>query len=199
MNRKVVSSDGNDEDGTDAEEDDSDKSGYVIQEKLVKKTWDSVHPNDDEVLFCSRDTSVNLFELHPDQIQIFRLWQLYLENVNPFLKVTHTPTLQSRIIEAASDLANINPALEALMFSIYCLAIFSTSSSDCQRMFGSPRSKLLKMYHLGAREALLTCGFWRTADRDVLTALHFYLVCRTVLLRKSILIGPDNRQANRAS
>lgn len=142
----------------------------------MKKAWDRVFTSNDELLFCSRNKSVNIVELHPDQIQIFRLWQIYLENINPLLKVTHTPTLQPRIIDAASDVENINPPLEALIFSIYCMAVFSLSHSECQRIFGSPRADLLSTYQLGAREALLNCGFWRTGDRDCLTALHFYLV-----------------------
>ena len=132
--------------------------------------------SNDELLFCSRNPGVNLVEIHPDQIQIFRLWQIYLENINPLLKVTHTPTLQPRIIDAASDVTKISSPLEALMFSIYCAAIFSLSNLECERMFGLPRADLLSTYQLGAREALLNCGFWRTGNRDCLTALHFYLV-----------------------
>lgn len=62
---------------------------------------------------------------HPQQVQIFQLWQIYLDNVNPLCKVTHTPTLQPRIIGAASNVTNTAPGLEALMFSIYCVAVLS--------------------------------------------------------------------------
>ncbi|KAJ5823863.1 C6 zinc finger domain protein [Penicillium robsamsonii] len=62
--------------------------------------------------------NVDLSASHPTQVQIFRLWQIYLDNVNPLLRVTHTPTLQTRIIDAASDIANINPTMEALMFGM---------------------------------------------------------------------------------
>lgn len=51
---------------------------------------------------------------------IFGLCQMYLDNVSPLLKIIRTPSLQGRIIEAASNVTNINPTLEALMFSIYC-------------------------------------------------------------------------------
>jgi hypothetical protein len=110
--------------------------------------------------------------------------------------VTHTPTLQPRIIEAASDVTKISPPLEALMFSIYCVAIFSLSHKECQTMFDTPREDLLASYQLGAREALLNCGFWRTSDRDCLTALHFYLVRAQhdfsvfLLTQKQITIKP---------
>ena len=109
-------------------------------------------------------------------MQIFRLWQLYLDNVNPLLKVTHTASLQGLIIEAASDVRNINPALEALMFSIYCMAILSLEADDCQAVFGSSKEDLTTRFQFGCQQALIDCGFLRSADRNCLTALYLYLV-----------------------
>lgn len=165
----------------DEEDEDSDSSNYVIREKAVKSAWNSLYDSSDHLLFCSRNTTVDLSTLHPPHIQIFKIWQVYLENFDPLLKVTHAPTLQARIIDAASDITNIDPPLEALMFSIYCVVIFSLDEEECEKLFGSTRESLLSSYQLGAREALLNCRFMRTDDRDCLTALHFYLV-RTVAL-----------------
>jgi hypothetical protein len=148
----------------------------VLREKVVRNAWDELFPSDDALLFCSRNTSIDLAALHPNQIHIFKIWQLYLENFNPLLKVTHTPTLQPRIIDAASDVANIESHLEALMFSIYCVAIFSLDQTECQKIFAESRETLLSRYQLGAREALLNCAFLRTDNRECLTALHLYLV-----------------------
>lgn len=160
----------------DDEDDDSDASSYLLREKTITKAWDSLYIQSDHLLFCSRDANVELSTLHPGQIQIFKLWQVYLDNINPILKVTHTPTLQARIIDAASDLSKIRPTQEALMFSIYCVAVFSLNQQECNSMFGAPREDLLAQYQLGTREALFNCGFLQTGDRDCLTALHFYLV-----------------------
>lgn len=164
------------------EEEDSDSSSYIIREKVVKNAWDTLYDSSDHLLFCSRNTSVDLSTLHPPHIQLFKIWQLYLENFDPLLKVTHAPTLQARIIDAASDITNVDPNLEALMFSIYCVVIFSLDVNECEKLFGSTRESLLSSYQLGAREALLNCKFLRTDDRDCLTALHFYLVGSLALL-----------------
>lgn len=142
----------------------------------VKNAWDQLYFSNDHLLFCGRNANVELSALHPSQVQVFKLWQVYLDNVNPLLKVTHTPTLQARIIDAAGDVANISPPLEALMFAIYCIAVFSLSDDDCRISFGTPRQDVLRAYQLGAREALLRCDFLRSADRDCLTAFHLYLV-----------------------
>jgi hypothetical protein len=160
-------------------DEDSDSSAYVIREKVVKKAWDQFFSSDDALLFCSSNTGSDLVALHPNQIHIFKIWQVYLDNLNPLLKVTHTPTLQGRIIDAASNVANIDPPLEALMFSIYCVSIFSLDDAECQKLFAEGREQLLSKYQLGAREALLRCSFLKTESRECLTALHLYLVRRT--------------------
>ncbi|MCJ1356057.1 MAG: hypothetical protein MMC33_006051, partial [Icmadophila ericetorum] len=117
----------------------SDSSDDDVREVVVKKAWDQLYENDDHLLFGSRKTAVDISSLHPEPVQIFRLWQLYLENVNPLLKVTHSPSLQGRIIEAASNVLNIKPTLEALMFSIYCMSILSLTVDDCRAIFGSSK------------------------------------------------------------
>jgi hypothetical protein len=149
-----------------------------MPEAVVKDAWNEVYQknNNDHLLFGSRDTDVDIFTLHPEQVQIFRLWQIYLDNVNPLLKVTHTPTLQARIIDAASNLASIKPPLAALMLSIYCVAILSLAEEECLSMFDAPRERLLTKYQLGCQQALTSCGFLRSNDRDCLTALYLYLV-----------------------
>jgi hypothetical protein len=114
--------------------------------------------------------------MHPDQVQIFRLWQIYLDNVNSLLKVTHTPTLQTRIIDAAGDVGNIGEALEALMFSIYCAAVLSMTDDECLVSFRVSRDHLLARYQAACKQALLKCTPWRSNDRDCLTALYLYLV-----------------------
>lgn len=132
--------------------------------------------NDDYFLFGFQNTTVDLSTLHPEPAQILRLWQTYLENVNPLLKVTHTPTLQGRIIEAVSNVTNISSTLEALMFSIYCMATLSLKPDEVQAIFGYSKEDLLSRYQFGCQQALLNCKFLRCDNRDCLTALYLYLV-----------------------
>ena len=142
-----------------------------------------MHRGSDHLLFGSRNANVELNALHPEQLKIFKLWQIYLENVNPLLKVTHAPTLQARIIDGASDLANIDPNLEALMFGIYCMAILSLDEDSCYAALGSARADLLTTYQFGCQQALVNCGLLRSQDRDCLTAFYLYLVS---VLKKDI-------------
>lgn len=124
----------------------------------------------------TENLSVDLSTSHPKQVQIFGLWQIYLENVDPLLKVTHAHSLQPRIIGAAANMANISPALEALMFSIYCISVLSISEDECRIQFQSSRKPLLERYQSACQTALLKCHAWRSGDINGLTAIYLYLV-----------------------
>jgi len=160
----------------DTDDDGSDSLADAVREDTFEKTWDQLYHSSEHLLFGLRTTAVDLSSLHPEQVQIFKLWQVYLDNVDPLLKVTHTPTLQRRIIDAASNVANVKPTLAALMFSIYCVSILSLTNAECHAMFGSPRDHLLTGYQLGCQQALWKCGFLRSGDCECLTALYLYLV-----------------------
>lgn len=145
------------------------------------------------MLFGSRQSAVELHTLHPEPAHLFRLWQIYLDNVNPLLKVTHTPTLQASIVEAVSDLKSVTPTLEALMFGIYAMAVCSLSEDECETMFKQSKHDLSTRYHFGCQQALLNCNFLRTGSRDCLTALFLYLVS---ILFASKLTFTDHSQVS---
>ncbi|KAL4737661.1 hypothetical protein BDV11DRAFT_216578 [Aspergillus similis] len=150
-------------------------SPAVLPQEVVKKVWDRGSEPVDP-LFGGQNNPVDLSSQHPETPQIFRLWQIYLDNVDPLLKVTHTPTLQGRIVEAIANLKGITPPLEALMFGIYCMAILSLMPDDCEARLGTPKDELLSQYQRSCRQALINCGFLRSDDRECLTALFFYLM-----------------------
>lgn len=151
---------------------DSDGSSFEHVDQSVKE---AVLAND-HLLFGAPNPSFNLAACHPNHRHIFRLWQIYLDNVNPLLKVTHTPTLQPMIIEAIGDMESISPSMEALMFSIYCVAVLSLDDDECYAAFQTPRETLLGSYQVACKQALLKCSPWRSNNRDALTALLLYLV-----------------------
>ena len=158
-----------------------DGSVDEVQPIVFKKAWDAEIGNSDHLLFGWPQTAVAMYTLHPQPAQVFQLWQLYLDNVNPLLKVTHTPTLQRQIIEATGNVLTIKPELEALMFGVYSTAMSSLSEENCHTMFGLPKSHFLAQYQLGCQQALLNSRFLRYTSRDCLTALYLYLVRSSIV------------------
>ncbi|KAJ4317372.1 hypothetical protein N0V94_004975 [Neodidymelliopsis sp. IMI 364377] len=59
------------------------------------------------LLFGSPTSSVGLRPLHPQPVQAFKLWQCYLDNINPLVKVFHAPTVQQIVTEANGNLDQV--------------------------------------------------------------------------------------------
>lgn len=158
------------------EESNSSYDVHIVREAAIREAWNQLSGHNLYLILGSRPTPNPLSTLHPEPVQIFRYWQVYLDNANPLLKVIHAPSFQARIVEALGNLGNIDPTLEALMFSIYCMSIVTLSVDDCQILFGSAKEELLRRYQFGCQQALLNCQFLRSRDRDCLTALYLYIV-----------------------
>ena len=135
----------------------------------------TVHDNEGDLLFPSYAIE-DLSKLHPSAVHIFRMWQTYLDNVNPLIKVLHAPTVQQQILVAISDLEKIPKGLEALMFSIYILAVTSLGEKDCISVLGEEKATLLARYRAGAKQALRKAGFLKSSELIVLQAFFLFLV-----------------------
>lgn len=114
--------------------------------------------------------------LHPSAIQIFQLWQMYLDNVNPLLKICHAPSLQAQIVGAGVNLTKIPRPLEALMFSVYLIAVKSMKDEEVQSTLGEPKSTVLDRYYQASQQALVNAGFMRSNELMVLQAFILCLV-----------------------
>lgn len=90
--------------------------------------------------------------------------------------MTHTPTLQGRIIEASANLGKASKSLEALMFAIYLMAVTSLQDDEVLDMFNEERAVLLKRYYIACQQALLNASFMRNPDLTILQAYTLYLV-----------------------
>ncbi|KAJ5639674.1 uncharacterized protein N7484_007536 [Penicillium longicatenatum] len=118
----------------------------------------------------------SLTELHPNPLQIFKLWQTFLENVNPLIKIVHAPTVQQQILEATGNLPKVGKELEALMFAIYCIALVSLQADEVERSFGESKKKLLLRCRRGAQLALSKASILRTSNLMSLQAFVLYLL-----------------------
>lgn len=137
---------------------------------------------DDEYAILSTSTTPKILtELHPIPLHIFKLWQAFLENVNPLTKVIHAPTVQHQILEAMSDLPKVGKEIEALMFAIYCIALVSMQPEDVERSFGQSKKALLSKCRKGAQLAFKNAALLRTSSLTVLQSFMLYLVCSPLI------------------
>jgi hypothetical protein len=109
-------------------------------------------------------------------MHIFRLWQTFLDNVNPLIKIFHAPTVQQQVLDASADLAKVSKRMEVLMFGIYATAVNSLDEQEVKTIFCEEKSILLNRYQSGCRQALLRAGFLRSSDMTILQGFVLYLV-----------------------
>ncbi|KAJ8129365.1 hypothetical protein O1611_g4267 [Lasiodiplodia mahajangana] len=115
---------------------------------------DSRTPEQNTSLVLVEGMDGNVEEYRPSPAHAFRLWQTFLEKVNPLTKVIHVPSVQPKLVEATTNPNSIPKNVEALLFSIYAVAIAAMNES--------------------CRLALIRIGILNTYDLVVLQALVLY-------------------------
>ena len=142
--------------------------------------FDAVFDNANGFPFTVGPSSrLDLIDIHPTAMQMLQLWQTYLSNVDPLLRLTHTPTLQKQVFEASGRLTSrlsIDADLEALLFNIYFISINSLTENEILANFGETKSTLQARYHVASQQALLNANLMKTLDLAVLQAFVLHLV-----------------------
>ncbi|KAJ5469682.1 hypothetical protein N7539_009300 [Penicillium diatomitis] len=142
-------------------------------------TAESERPPEDRNAFVFRRTSIphspDLRDLHPLPSQIPFLINVFSENVNFLLQTVHEPTLSRMIRDLRGNLASLDPATEALMFSIYYGAVTSMEEDDVLVNFGSSKAELNIKYRLGLENALAKADFLSAPNLLLVQALVNFL------------------------
>ncbi|KAL2263687.1 hypothetical protein VTK26DRAFT_5630 [Humicola hyalothermophila] len=131
--------------------------------------------NSDMLLGSGDSPNSNVEALWPEPNHVFYLWQSYLDRVNPLTKIIHVPTLQPYIAEAVGG-RNVPKNVEALLFSIFVMAVVSLTPDECWGMLGCPREEAMQRYSRGVRLSLVKVGFLKSHDLTTLQALVIYLI-----------------------
>jgi len=140
-----------------------------------------VHTDNSSELIFGLSSKKSPIELHPNPVHIFRLWQIFLDNINPVTKILHAPTFQKTVMEACSDMTSISQPVQSILFAIYALSIISISDADCQNTFGESRRTLLNRYHSAAREMFVSNMLLKHSNFMYAQAFVLYLVCATII------------------
>lgn len=153
----------------------------VGMQDLVETTSYELDPvslsnsNNADLLLCGDDPAVDLAALRPDAAHVFRLWQLFLDRVNPLGKILHVPTVQPLIVQSAADMRHMPLQHQALIFAIYTIAVVSASEDESLVMFNMSRDEALSRFMMGAKLALIRFEFLHNFDMAALQALILYL------------------------
>lgn len=117
-------------------------------------------------------------DIHPGAGQMLRLWQVFLDRVNPIFKVIHVPTVQPYLVDATSRSADrpLPRNVEALLFAIYTLAAVALSDEECQTLLGCSRDAAIQRFSSGVRMCLNQARFLKNHDLTTLQAFVLYII-----------------------
>ncbi|KAI0853539.1 fungal-specific transcription factor domain-containing protein [Daldinia vernicosa] len=141
----------------------------------------ALHPHPDSIdhhgfVLGYSSSNVDLRKLHPLPSQIPFFWQVYQENVDPLVKILHVPTMNKIIRELRSNMDDISPGMEALMFAIYYASITSMEDNEVKINFGADKAQLIKKYRFATEQALAKANFLVTSELVVVQAFTLFLV-----------------------
>ncbi|KAI1109377.1 fungal-specific transcription factor domain-containing protein [Nemania sp. NC0429] len=132
--------------------------------------------NNADIFLGVEDPAVDLQELQPDLVNVFRLWQLFIDRVNPLIKIIHAPSLQPYVMDAAADITKVPLAYQALLFSIYTMAVISLTPQEAIQLLGTTREEALSRFTRGTKLALTRSNFMKTYNMTILQSLLLYMM-----------------------
>ncbi|TGJ77560.1 hypothetical protein E0Z10_g10712 [Xylaria hypoxylon] len=134
-------------------------------------------PDNNADLFLGvEDATIDLQELQPNLVNVFRLWQLFVDRVNPLTKIVHIPSLQPYMMDAAADINKVPLSYQALLFSIYTMTAVSLTSQEAMQFLGMTRDNAVNQFTRGTKLALTRSNFLKRYDMTTLQALSLYML-----------------------
>ncbi|KAF3481323.1 activator of stress protein 1 [Arthroderma uncinatum] len=120
--------------------------------------------------------SKNLIEYHPSHEEAMKLWDAYVQNVDPLCKVLHVPTVAKMVQTVSKQPTIASKGDECLLFAIYYFAVFSMADVECIQVFNKTRHELTSKYQDAVRQALANAAWLKTTAMPVLQAYILFLI-----------------------
>ncbi|KAJ5500281.1 hypothetical protein N7453_009332 [Penicillium expansum] len=113
---------------------------------------------------------------HPGYEEANKLWNAYVQNVEPLCKVLHIPTVTKMVKTVSKEPSMASKSDECLLFAIYHFAVFSMSDADCLREFNQSRNDLISKYRTVVYQTLINVSWLNTTSMPVLQAYTLFLI-----------------------
>lgn len=124
----------------------------------------------------SRDKDLDLTTLHPRFEILSKLKDIFVDRVDPVLKILHVPSFWAGLNQALNDPQPMSKSMQAEAFSFYYTAIGASDELQCKRLFGEGKIVMLPRYRVACQRALVEASFLATTSIATLRAYALYLV-----------------------
>lgn len=112
------------------------------------------------------------------KMPVAELCQIYLQNVDPIIKLLHRPTLSRWMLQGEKYLAypDHHPSLESLSLAVCYAATISMSEDQSQAIFDTSKINSVSSYQTACETAISKSDLLRSRDIITLQAFVLYLV-----------------------
>lgn len=125
------------------------------------------------------DNHAKFENLHPPYNTLLKLWDVFVDRVDPLAKILHLPTFWSSLKSAIQQPKDVPSDLQALIFSFYLATIASLEEGECLDLLGGYKPDIFARHERVARRALRAAGFLNTTSITTLRAYCLFLVSST--------------------
>jgi hypothetical protein len=137
---------------------------------------DESFPDENGLFFGQNGKVENLAGLHPSVQLLPKLRDIYIDRVDPLVKILHLPTSLTALANGLRHPAERSRSLEAVMFAFYLAVVSTLNEDECQDLFGLSESVMYSRYRLATRQALINARFLSTSDPMTLQAYVLFMV-----------------------
>ncbi|KAL4956806.1 hypothetical protein BDW69DRAFT_68133 [Aspergillus filifer] len=114
--------------------------------------------------------------LHPSLALGQTYWQIFLEKIDPLIKVVHLPSALRILRGGLDDPTSLSEGQAAFLQVIYFAGISAMDATDVQNSLQMSKDTALSTYRMAAEQALARAGFVTTKDwTTILQALVLFV------------------------
>ncbi|KAM3429088.1 hypothetical protein MY4824_008456 [Beauveria thailandica] len=117
-----------------------------------------------------------LCDWHPTTQCLYALRDMYVDRIDPLMKIIHIPTFWALVWQAAERKEEVSKPIEAAVFCFYFGTISVLEETDCERLFKEGKKTVLAKYRAIARHTLKRAGLLSTSSPMTLRAFCLFML-----------------------
>lgn len=118
--------------------------------------------------------SVSTAVYHPQRRVAARLWKIFIDSVDPYVKVLHIPTAETTLYTVIGDPTKASSENLALCFAIYFASVTATTSNEALDITGEDKKQALVRYRMCLEQSMAQADFLENPTITLLQAMAIY-------------------------
>ncbi|SCV28701.1 uncharacterized protein FFB14_01919 [Fusarium fujikuroi] len=118
--------------------------------------------------------SVSTAVYHPQRRVAARLWKIFIDSVDPYVKVLHIPTAETTLYTVIGDPTKASSENLALCFAIYFASVTATTSTEALDITGEDKKQALVRYRMCLEQSMAQADFLENPTITLLQAMAIY-------------------------